>query len=99
REAGLDVGGHAFERLLAFDAAVGAGDLPHAVQDAADGEIGRECKPLERGHRPQRGRRNTRIPAGLPALVMVLWNMSRSCWKVRRPAWHPCQPRNRILLQ
>jgi len=46
REAGLDMGGHAFERLLAFDAAVGAGDLPHAVQDAADGEIGREREPV-----------------------------------------------------
>ena len=46
REAGIDVGGHASERLLAFDAAVGAGCLPHAVQHAADGEIGSEREPL-----------------------------------------------------
>ena len=46
REAGIDVGGHASERLLAFDTAVGAGCLPHAVQHAADGEIGRERETL-----------------------------------------------------
>ena len=46
REAGIDVGGHASQRPLAFDVAVGAGCLPHAVQHAADGEIGREREPL-----------------------------------------------------
>ena len=49
-EAGIDVRGHARERLLAVYAAVAAGDLPHAVQYAADREIGRECEPLQRGH-------------------------------------------------
>jgi hypothetical protein len=39
-KAGLVVGGHRINRAHRVYCAMGAGNLPHPVQDAADGEIG-----------------------------------------------------------
>jgi hypothetical protein len=39
-EPGVVIGEHLFDRAPRLDRAVAAGDLPHAVQDPADGEIG-----------------------------------------------------------
>ena len=40
RKTGLVVGGHLINRAHRVYCAMGAGNLPHPVQDAADGKIG-----------------------------------------------------------
>jgi hypothetical protein len=39
-KTGLVIGGHRINRALRVYCAMRSGDLPHPVQDAADGEIG-----------------------------------------------------------
>src|SRR3974377_1524046 len=48
-KTGLVVGGHRIDRAHRVYCAMGAGDLPHPVQDAADGEIGSELNTARCG--------------------------------------------------
>jgi len=38
-KTGLVIGGHRIDRALRVYCAMRSGDLPHSIQDAADGEI------------------------------------------------------------
>src|SRR5882672_3280832 len=44
REPGVVIGEHLGDRARRLDVAVRAGDLPHAVEDTADAEIGGELE-------------------------------------------------------
>jgi hypothetical protein len=51
RKSGIVIREHLFDGAGRVDSAVGAGDLPHAVQDAANAEIGGELERARCGQR------------------------------------------------
>src|SRR5258708_29296969 len=50
REPGVVIGEHLGARARGLDVAVRAGDLPHAVEDTADAEIGGELEAARSGY-------------------------------------------------
>ena len=48
-KAGLVIGGHRIDRAHRVYCAMSAGNLPHPVQDAADGEIGSKLNTARGG--------------------------------------------------
>src|SRR5262245_38104606 len=65
REASLVIGEHLFYRALAIDRTVGAGNLPHPVQNATRIEVGGELKPVRRAQRHVRLRKRSGDSAGI----------------------------------